>query len=333
MQSYAWTATSIAAFKAAIRESVSELVPAKDGALLEAIPRGLGFLSEAALLTALKETPELSPRAFDYPAFIERLGELLDEPTAEAVGALLEGVHLGIAISRLPEPRQQGGKYVDIAYDVEARVSGVPADVLESEVVFHLPQFGKDASSEPYRLDSAHDRRVAADYQLYQFAPRGNTRVAKLVAGQWHGGFYVYAREDQIDDVRCVQAAKTALARAIMPALPTGVRCAIFRPDNYEVGRAWRVEVSVPRRVLDYWNGSPFVFELPSFGKWLIQATPEYRYDGLKDGRLVEGVWRGDLYSNGVAEVDNPVRLAQVKRQFIKNVNDTIARSGYRHQV
>jgi hypothetical protein len=111
------------------------------------------------------------------------------------------------------------------------------------------------------------------------------------------------------------------------------VTCAIFRPDNYEAGRAWRVEVRVPREVVNFWNGSPLVFDLPRFGKWLIQTTPEHRYNGVDEGRFVDAVWRGDLYSNGVSEADNPVRLVQVRRQFIKNVEDVITRSGYRRNA
>ena len=152
--------------------------------------------------------------------------------------------------------------------------------------------------------------------------------VARLANGHWHGGFFVYESEGKIDDVRRVRAAKAALTRAILIALPTGVRCAIFRPDNYEKGRAWRVEMRVPKRVWEHWNGSPLIFELPGFNRWLFQTTPEHRYDGLKDGRFVDGVWRADMYSNGLPEEDNPVRLMQVKRQLLKNVSDVLALNG-----
>ncbi|WP_215780000.1 hypothetical protein [Paludibacterium sp. B53371] len=327
MQPKTWTASSIAAFKANLQRNPSWLVPVKDSALKESIPRGLGFNTEAALVAALKETPELPSRVFDTDLFVDRLSELSDGPSAETVEAVLTGAGLEISICKRQDARQQSGRYWDIAYDVEVRVTGVPAEILEKDIIFHLPQFGRDYNSEPYRVDSAHDRRVAAEYLLRHFGTRSTTRVAKLLRGHWYGGFYVYAHADQIDDERCIQAAKTALARAILPSLPTKVRCAIFKPDNYEAGRAWRVEMRLPENVLKLWHNSTFSFELPRMEKWLIQTTAEYRHNGIDDGRFVDGVWRGDLYSNGVPEKENLIRLAQVKRRLLKNVDDVIRRS------
>jgi hypothetical protein len=85
----------------------------------------------------------------------------------------------------------------------------------------------------------------------------------------------------------------------------------------------------VPKRVETFWSGSPLVFAIPRVASWLFQATSEYRFGGHEEGRFVNGVWRADLYSNGVAEAENPVRLAEVKRQLLKNVNHAIEKGGY----
>jgi hypothetical protein len=147
------------------------------------------------------------------------------------------------------------------------------------------------------------------------------------VDGHWYGGFYVFAPEHQADDTQCIRSLKAALARAVLPQLPTRVRCSIFRPDNYEVG-AWRVEMRLPPGVQQLWNGSPFQFDLPQLPKRLFIQESGFLL-GPHTGRFVDGVWKADLYSNGIAEAENPTSLAEIKRALIQCVDQLAIRAGY----
>lgn len=329
MRTETWTPASIKAHLKGIQDQVVGLIPIKFSPLKEAHARGLGFRTEAALADALKTSPELSPTVFDVEGFIDRLAELTSVATAEAISAMLDGVGLDVSIRKYPDARQRAHEHFDVAYDVEVRVTGLPAEALAGDVFFHLPQFGTATRGEPYRIDSAHDRRVTPDYPKTSDGGR-NTLVAKVVDGHWHGGLYIYAPEHQIDDGRCLTSVRAALAQAILPQLPLpplGTRCFIFRPDGYDLG-AWRVEVRLAPGVWHYWGVSPFHFDVPQFAKRLFIFKSCYKVD-VDVGRFVDGAWIADLYTNGIAEAENPTGLTQVKRALLSSVNEQIRKAGY----
>ena len=330
MHPQAWTLASIQSHQSSIARRIHEHVPLKNSALQEAHARGLCFKSRAALIDHFKNAVELSARAFDQKAFVTRVAELAGEDTALAIDALLDGVQLDIAVVKYSPQRQRPLVYSDSAYDVSVTVAlpdGSP-ESLEGEVLFHLPEFGRDARKEPYRVDSAFDRRATTDYRKTRAADRDSTVVAKLVNGHWHGGFFVYAQNHLEDDSRSIRSVKTALARAILPQLPTRIRCRIFRPDNYELG-AWRVEMRLPAEVWRLWNGSPFLLDLPVFSKRHFIMTSEFSH-GPSIARFVGGVWKADLYTNGIAEELNPTSLADVKQALLQSVEDLLHRAELR---
>jgi|GEM_PF-1891392 len=330
MHPQAWTLASIKSHQSSIVRRIRELVPLKDSALQEAHARGLGFKSRAALIDYFKNAVELSTREFDQKAFVTRVAELAGEDTALVINELLDGVQLDIAVVKYSQQRQRPHFYSDIAYEVSATLAfpdGSPVS-LEGEILFQLPEFGRDAHKEPYRVDSAFDRRAATDYRKTRAANRDSTVIAKLVNGHWYGGLYVYAPNHQKDDSQCIRSVKAALARAILPQLPTRIRCQIFRPDNYELG-AWRVEMRLTAEVWRLWNGSPFLLDLPVLSKRHFVTTSEFSH-GPSIARFVDGVWKADLYTNGIAEELNPTSLADVKQALLQSVEDLLHRAELR---
>ena len=328
MQLQKWTAASIESHQSDLKQRIRELVPLKDSALKEAHARGLGFGTHAALKAALKSTPELSTRPFNRVEFVQRIAELSDDVSAEVVIEILDGVRLDISVVKRSEQRQIADRYFDIAYDVDVKVKvgGASAAVLESDTQFHLPEFGREAGTEPFRVDSAHDRRAVTDYRKTHLGAGQETLVANLVDGHWHGGFYVYAAEHQADDTRCIRSLKVALARAILPQLPTRVRCSIFRPDDYGM-RAWRVEMRLSSSVLRFWSGSPIQFDIPQLPQRLFRMESEFCF-GPFIGRFVDGLWKADLYSNGIEEEMNPTSLTEVKCALLQCVNQLTTDAG-----
>ncbi len=323
------TFASVPGLPAGLQNLPSWLVPVKPSALKEAVARGYGFRTDAARAAASKseqDTSGMLSQSFDDDAFERRLAELSDERSATTARTVLEGARLDITVTKVSAARQRAATYSDVAYDVEVVLSGVASEVLGGDVVFRLPQFGRGAVAEPYRVDSAHDRRELADYQLRHHGG-GNTLVAKLVNGHWHGGLFVYAPEHQRDDARCIESVRAALTRAILPELPTRVRCSVFKPSQYE-DRAWRVEIRLPSGLVRRWGSSPFVFYIPTFRQWIFQAKPEYRYGGVESGVFVDGIWAADLYSNGVSEDENSNRRVEVWQGLLDNVNAVAEKLG-----
>jgi hypothetical protein len=327
MQLGTWTSTSIKFHLSALKQQIPDYFAVKESYLREAQAFGLGFNTEAALAAALKSKPELSARAFSDALFTHRLAELSGDSTAEVVAEVLNGIGLDIAVIKRSELRQRAAPGSDIAYDVSVNLTGIDTQILEEEILFHIPEFGQGADREPYRVDSAHDRRAEVDYVKTRFGSGLATVAAKLVEGHWYGGFYVYAPEHQASDVRCIHSLKVALARAILPRIPTRVRCTIFKPDNYEDG-AWRVEVRLPTSIQRFWNGSPFQFDIPQLPKRFFKMPSGFRVDH-QVGCFVDGIWKADLYSTGVEEARNPTPVEEVKSALLQSINRIILRAGY----
>lgn len=329
MHSQVWAAASIQAHQSDLARKIRDLIPLKDSVLKEAHAVGLGFRSHAALKAALQATPTLPARAFVKAEFVRRIAELNDDVSSEVIAEILDDVRLVISVVRRSEQRQRTVRYSDIAYDVDVTVTlgDSSAAALDDDILFHLPDFGRGAGTEPYRVDSAHDRRAVTDYRKTRAGAGESTIVARLVNGHWYGGFYVYAPEHQVDDTQCIRSLKAALARAVLPQLPTRVRCLIFRPDTYQVG-AWRVEMRLPPGVQRLWNGSPFQFDLPKLPKRHFVMESGFHI-GPDIGRFVDGVWKADLYSNGIAEDENPTSLTEIKRALVQCVDQLVLRAGY----
>lgn len=324
MQSRVWTVSSIKSHQLALKQQICELVPLKESTLKEAIARGLGFRTEAALKAWLKETPHLPDKAFSDHDFVVRVGELTDGSLAEVIAEILAGVKLNISVTKVPEEFQGRHRYTDVAYSVEVSLEGIDAELLKNDIFFHLPEFGTTLENEPYRVDSASSRRAASDYRKTRFQQGHSSVVAKLVAGRWHGSFFVYSLEHQTDDTRCIKALKAALAKAILSQIPTQVRCSIFKPDGYEPG-AWRIEMRLPTIKGVEWEDSKFPFEIPDLPKRHFHMKSGFGY-GTEIGCFVDGVWSAHVYSNGIEESQNPTSIAAVKQALLLNVTQALKR-------
>lgn len=102
------------------------------------------------------------------------------------------------------------------------------------------------------------------------------------------------------------------------------VQIRMSRPEGYHHG-AWRVEVKL-RKPEE--RSYAIVFPLPKLDKRSIHCDPEYRaawFDGATQQHepaavLKDGVWRGNCYSNGIAESDNPTSLEEVEGALRKSI-------------
>jgi hypothetical protein len=108
----------------------------------------------------------------------------------------------------------------------------------------------------------------------------------------------------------------------------------IERPASYEHG-AWRITAVLRFPEQATWQGSPIVFVMPELERRnFVIADPEYRAAVLSlasrqpaiGGRFSDGLWRADVYSNGVPENDNPTPIEEVKTAITKVIEETLER-------
>lgn len=109
------------------------------------------------------------------------------------------------------------------------------------------------------------------------------------------------------------QALRSELERMANVARPA---CEFWRPDNYEHG-AWRMELTLPPIAIEHGLGK-LAFDLPILEYRTCHPERGYLRAGEKGlmGQCVDGKWLGDVYSNGIAEADNPVTPDAVKDAF-----------------
>lgn len=107
------------------------------------------------------------------------------------------------------------------------------------------------------------------------------------------------------------------------------IQVRVTRPEDYQHG-AWRVEIKLKNQEE---RAFPRVFPLPKFKHRVFHSDPEYRaawfnsdtQDYEMAGVLLDGVWRGNFYTNGIAESDNPTSLGQVEHALRENIEKTLA--------
>lgn len=333
MQFSAFTRADFSSLKRNLVAVTSEMFRVQDSPLNESFARGFGVNTYAALIAALdgvhprKQMTASADESFDNAAFAARMAELVDDRTAESVSAILDGVRISVTISKRPPARQRSERFLDIAYDVSVKVSGVSPEVLESSPEFLIPEFFKPDGPELYRLDCDAALRVDSEYAVARKQPGRGLLNTKIVDGRWSGGLYVYSLEHQQDDSRCLRAVRAALARAILPVLTPRVRCAVFQPGRYEYG-AWRVNITLGPAVRKFLGDSHLVFTLPKWPKRNVVMEPDFMRD-LHVGIFRDGAWSADIYSNGIAEDDNPTTIAQVKAGLLASVNEVLRNAGF----
>lgn len=305
----------------AFSDSIADLFAIRHGHLIEAVSSGFGARTYAALKSRYALQP-LDPLSFDRQACTERLAELTDPATAAAVDVLIGGVYLTIRITRRAV---QPARYLDIAYDVDAAVSGVGQDVIGRVPTFDLPEQILAGGREPYRIDSAHTHRARVASPTR--SSDGRMLTAQVVDGQWRGALYIYDNKHQSDDRRCVAWVRTNLARAILSAIKPALRCDVFRPSGYDEG-VWRVRLLASSDVQAFWSGSPFLFALPELPYHRVDSE-KVNWADFGDGKLVDGVWLGDVYPNGSDGLSNPLTADEVWHAFLKSAQVTLDRAKF----
>lgn len=107
------------------------------------------------------------------------------------------------------------------------------------------------------------------------------------------------------------------------------VSCDISRPDGYDFG-AWRVEVKLPPHAFERLGISPLVFSLPTLPNRMCHPEKGYAraVGGELRGCFVDGKWLGDVYSNGIHEDDNPIKIDAVRDAFIQSTIRAIQQAG-----
>ena len=106
----------------------------------------------------------------------------------------------------------------------------------------------------------------------------------------------------------------------------------IFRPADYELG-AWRMTIKLRNPSEMIWNGAPVPFAFPTFPKRRIQSDPEYQaitfdpktHKPMMGAKLIDGEWRGHLYSNGIPEPENPTSIAAVSSAITATIERMIS--------
>ena len=99
------------------------------------------------------------------------------------------------------------------------------------------------------------------------------------------------------------------------------VSCEIYQPKDYDFG-AWKIKMSLDHNLLHQSGLSDLTFDLPKFSSrecYAEDGFKKFEGNGLK-GLFVDGEWRGDLYSNGIPEEENPIKIEVVKEKLIQNV-------------
>ncbi|MWL88594.1 hypothetical protein [Cupriavidus sp. SW-Y-13] len=252
---------------------------------------------------------------FDQERMAKRMIELTDQATSDVVELQTDGVSVNVEIVK---DRVQPTRYSDVSYRVNVQVYGLGA--FKREPIFLMPQKLLANGHEPFRVDSAHDRRVDRG----EDAPvglSGQLLEAKLVKGHWHGGLYIYDRPLQENDADCLAWVRHSLTRAIHRSLTPIVRCDVFRPiqpSPYEAG-VWRVRLRVhPDAALPRTK-----FALPALAHHIIPMNADYFAD-IDVGLMHGGRWEADVYPSGQKGIDNMMTAREVQSAFLRAIEPVV---------
>lgn len=106
----------------------------------------------------------------------------------------------------------------------------------------------------------------------------------------------------------------------------------IYRPEGYDLG-AWRITITLSNPSDGLWNEMPFPFKLPELSSRRIASDKENLAVVNDGGKIViggkfdhAGIWRGHLYSNGIAEDENPTSIDEVRDVLHDTVKELLER-------
>lgn len=107
------------------------------------------------------------------------------------------------------------------------------------------------------------------------------------------------------------------------------VSCRIERPADYMVG-AFRMTAALSPDTVERLGNNRLVFDLPDLPARRCHPDREYisAFDGQLHGCFVDGKWLGDLYTNGIAEDQNPTTTDAFREAFVVAVIAALERAG-----
>lgn len=114
--------------------------------------------------------------------------------------------------------------------------------------------------------------------------------------------------------------------------LEDDVKIHLDQPDTYMHG-AYRARITLRPADAAAFKGVPIAFPLPRLPKRRVHADDGFfvaasNWNGTGsgfDGVLVDGVWQGHIYSNGIDEDENPTPIADVAEALRAAVIERIA--------
>lgn len=185
-------------------------------------------------------------------------------------------------------------------------------------------------------------------------SPKGNWNLKNVIFNTGDGGWSVAEGQWNKKNVLCIRwngsenesgspqsrgyptwfVIPNALKEAVLQEInrlqgsSVWVECKIFQPEGFAFG-AWKVEATLSAKVMSVLTDGKISFSLPSFANRLLNPDLGFKtfYSNEIQGLFVGGKWKGELYTNGVAEENNPSSIDIVRNTLIKNVEEVLKAS------
>lgn len=99
----------------------------------------------------------------------------------------------------------------------------------------------------------------------------------------------------------------------------------VFRTDGYSFG-AHKVEASLDAAETKAYAAWPISFHLPELPKRLFHTSLNFVVSVSNEsgkqlrGIFVDGRWEAHVYTNGIAEEENPTKIDDVKRELEESI-------------
>ncbi|WP_236166326.1 hypothetical protein [Pseudomonas juntendi] len=290
--------------------------------LRQALSAGLGFKSHAALAAEVKSSKMVNARHIDHVALIQRLQSLGNSyETAETVSAIIDGRRLIFTLNKqLSHPA-----YGHTSYYLEVNAFDQFRRRVAEPFFFIMPLF-ETPKGVPYQVDSAAHYRHSSAFSVSRHPNGRGLLTVEGADGRWFGGLYIYEARHQQDDRNCKRNVAAALARRILPAVSPRFNCQLYKPDGYQQ-EAWKLRISLGDLANEQLQGWPL--ELSIAHMPFRRIAPDEGY-GVNQSlmRFKDGLLEAHIYSNGVAEEENPTAIATVRAEIVRSLYQALSAHG-----
>lgn len=103
----------------------------------------------------------------------------------------------------------------------------------------------------------------------------------------------------------------------------------IIQPEGYDFG-AYRVTIQLDDDEKEIIRDRPLTFKIPRLSYRSILSDDGYRMaefvndEVILGGMIIDGIWRGHVYSNGIGEEKNPVSIESVTNSLEERIKQSI---------